>query len=245
MCLWTGILSLVLAVGTSAQLTKLEVTLVGTACPNNPPAPLLVIDGDEAHAVPLQRDGAGWTFASKTALDLRRSLFSLRLGGSRSDCQKAQPRREGDTYLGLLDFVCSAAPVTQLRVSVLPPTLQVKYVRELPKSGVNADSIKCEEFGEFQSSAPITDLRFPFERLMLQLDVSERTAEAPALEVTDRVLARARRQRGRLERADMLDALAVARAAGEHAPSTLASNARAADAKRLKNLQRLTIEPVP
>jgi len=147
-----------------------------------------------------------WVFTlreKEAPIDAAGSRASLRLRGSRTGCRRstlAKDPEKPDKYMAVFHFNCDQQPVRQAKVETVP-AIPVSYVRNMPRRKGLTDPPDCDsvEPDVFEGVEQFNDVRFPAERLRLQINWSRPKKDGPGLDVFD--------PKGENPRASPLDAL--------------------------------------
>lgn len=134
-----------------------------------------------------RRRGNEWHTDKIASFDAARAHASIRYDGHRSPCVAAEPTRDQydpETWnASFRFFTCNVAPTTSLEIRT-SSEIPLSYVRTVWKE--KSTEIDCNERGLFERGrGPIPFVRFPTERLTLQLGLSQPDLKVPGLIVND------------------------------------------------------------
>jgi hypothetical protein len=164
-------LALILATTAQAQkTTRASVSL--TPCSNAPARILFVLNGQQVKT--LDKTADSWLVdVPGPGFIIQDACASLRLGGARTDCRRADPGFDPEHRYGplaLFAFKCDGQDAWQLTVNTVPAR-PVSYVRRIADNEMLSDPHECPclEDASFVGKDTLQDLRFPAERLSLHL----------------------------------------------------------------------------
>jgi len=190
------VLALLTVTSAQAQVittSKVDITLLGMNCADAPPGELhLVVNGNDRLPVSIPQDPSNrchYTGEIPDApIEIRKTIFSVRFGGARSDCRVAGAKPDKDAPLlsvGKLTFSYEPQSARSLSATLKPKSFHLTYVRELGgKPGV---SVACRENGDFAGSNTIHDVAWGSEALSLQFRSKPEERDAIWMKVDDPV----------------------------------------------------------
>ena len=185
---------------------------------------------------PVERLETGrWSGDAPDSIDTRRDHFSLRLPGQgRTDCH--EPDQRGGAVARFTFRCCSPQRGRTVFMDVEADEVVGYYLRAVPRSPDEPQSVGCTEYGPFDQ--PATNVQFARESLRLQLTGAP-NQDAPGLLVDDPAVIPNAGQGGskpfRLH--TVVDAFARQRARGRAGTlPTLSSNGREFDYKTLSDI---------
>jgi hypothetical protein len=206
------------------------------------PLPLVVMNGDEADkSFKVTQDGDGscrWTATRRAGNEIGRtfdtefSQFSLRLGVARTNCKHAKPAGKSEATL---TFRCCMPTSRNIRIST-PSGMAISFVRGVPKTAFEPDSIDCVETPSFTTDPleiesawflPVALSPTPpiladvfgnaarFENIWIQFNTAKADVTAPGLIINDRSVTKyLKNGQGSLTREQIASALVVQRSQG-------------------------------
>ena len=173
---------------------------------------------------------------------------SLRLGGARTNCQRAVPANDPEhRYAPLARFVftCDEQDAWPVSVQTTPP-IPGSYVRTLENSKTTRGPLDCtcKEKDSFDGKRTLLDVRFPVERLLLQLNVKPPDDKATGLNINAINLKKnPNKDEYTFNREGVAGLLSVQRVKGDRSAPNLSSTAIDIDTARMKKvpLTNLTV----
>jgi len=172
--------------GNDDSTHRLAVTLDSNECAKAKNKFFVIVDGDDSDPVPVDRLDprlCRWTGSRNTRPFSTNTTFSARFrNGARSECRHASARYDRGYEiepLAELAFHYEPKSAQDVVITLEPPTLYVRYVRDVDKDDRFHGSIPCREQVPFsKGKKEPSDVRFSLETLHLYLMWGKRSEDS-------------------------------------------------------------------
>lgn|GEM_PF-3963743 len=240
----TALIVIVFALAAQAQkTTRVEIEL--KPCAKAPGKIFFVLDGTEQQE--LDSKMRHWTFSLPDhEFVIQDACASLHLGGARTDCQRAVAAPDPDhryADLARFTFVCDEQDAWPVVVQT-KPAISVSYIRRIQNSSTFRDSRSCQcmEASNFVGKHTLQDVRFPAEKLLLQLGVAPPNDRGLGLNLSAIKLKKnPKKDEYSFDRSGVVGLLSLQRAKGDSSAPTLSSTAIDLDTASLKKMPLINL----
>jgi hypothetical protein len=221
------------------KTTRIEIEL--KPCVNTPTRISFVLNGTEQQDLDLT--ARHWIISlPDDEFVIQDACASLRLGGARTDCRRPVSAPDPEhryAPLARFTFACDEQDAWPVVVRT-DPKIPVSYVRKIENGNTSRDprSCQCREANSFfDGKRTFRDVRFPVEKLLLQLGVAAPNDQALGLHL-DAIKLRKNPKKDEysFDRTGVVGLLSIQRARGDGSAPTLSSTAIDLDTANLKKL---------
>lgn len=245
-----GLLTALAAVSTArAQWTsRVEIDL--GPCVAEPTKVVFVSNDSQQKKLDLKLSDSHWIVSLPEEFIIQDACAGLRLGGARTDCQTAVPADDPDNRykpLAQFRFKCDQQGAWPVVIQVAP-SIPVSYVRRIENrnSRRNPRGCPCVEKDSFSDGTrTLEDVRFPAERLLLQLGVDTPNEKGLGLDINTIKPKENPKKKDEysFNKDGVAGLLSLQRVKGERSPPSLSSTAIDLDMAKLNKmaLTKLTL----
>jgi hypothetical protein len=207
------------------------------------PAKIVFVSNDGQQKLLDTNAGQVWVTSLLTEFVIQDACASLRLGGARTNCQRAAPADDPENRyapLALFTFKCDEQDAWPVVVQI-DPKIAVSYVRRLESTNALPNPDKdcaCKEKDSFRDGKrTLEDVRFPVERLLLQLSVVPPNDQGLGLSINAITLHKQpSKDQYSFNRDGLAGLLSLQRVKGEKSPPSLSSTAIDIDMAKLNKM---------
>jgi len=176
------------AVSQAQKTTRVEIRLL--PCDAKEPAKVsFVLNGKPQKELDHTLNHWMFSLPEEDEFAIQGACGSLRLGGARTNCQHPVPAKDPERRyvpLAQFTFTCDEQDAWPVVIRTVPPIV-VSYVRRLESSKARSTprDCPCREAGWFDDGKrTLPDVRFPVEKVLLQLGVAPPDDKALSLNIS-------------------------------------------------------------